>query len=192
MAQPRAQQENTGNSVDSSEQVLMRRPDLDGLPALSLPPGHALWRAGAADADGIAAVMASAFGPEWTPERVRRSLLDASDVETTFVIETAAGPVATASARLDPGRFPGSGYVHWVGVHADHRGRRLGAAVVLAVLDRFRELGCRDAVLETDPPRLPAIRVYLGLGFRPESVGTAHEAMWRDIFANLGDADGWS
>ena len=163
----------------------MRRSDLDGLPASSLPVGHALRRAGGADADGIAGVMASAFGPEWTPERVRRSLLDAPDVETTFVIETAAGPVATASARLDPVRFPDSGYVHWVGVHADHWGRRLGAAVVLAVLDRFRELGCRDAVLETDPPRLPAIHVYLGLGFRPEPAGPAHEAMWRDIFANL-------
>ena len=167
----------------------MRRPDLDGLPTPPLPSGHALRRAGAADADGIAVVMASAFGPEWTADRVRRSVLDAPDVETTFVIEMAAGPVATASARLDPVRFPGSGYVHWVGVHADHRGRRLGAAVVLSVLNRFRELGCRDAVLETDPPRLPAIRVYLDLGFRPEAVGPAHEAMWREIFANLGAED---
>ncbi len=172
--------------MGSSNQVLMRRPDLDGLPAPPLSAGHTLRRAGTADAGGIAIVMASAFGPEWTPERVRRSLLDAPDVETTFVIETAAGPVATASARLDPARFPGSGYLHWVGVHADHRERRLGAAVVLTVLARFRDLGCRDAVLETDPPRLPAIRVYLGLGFRPEPLGRAHEAVWRDIFANLG------
>ncbi len=175
----------------ASEQVLMRRPGLDRLPPPTLPAGYALRLAEAPDADGIAVVMASAFGPEWAADRVRRSLLDAPDVETTFVIETAGGPVATASARLDPVRFAGSGYVHWVGVHADHRGQRLGAAVVLAVLDRFRELGCRDAVLETDPPRLPAIRTYLNLGFRPESVGPEHEAMWRDSFASL-EADGRS
>jgi hypothetical protein len=41
-------------------------------------------------------------------------------------------------------------------------------------------------VLETDPPRLPAIRTYLDLGFRPENVVPEHEAIWRDILATLG------
>lgn len=164
----------------------MRRSVLDDLPPLPpLPPGYALRVAGPADAAGIADVLASAFGPEWTADRVREALLEAPDVERTFVVAVAGRPVATASARLLPALYPGSGYVHWVGAHAAHRGRRLGAAVTLAVLDRFRALGCRDAVLETDPPRLPAIRTYLGLGFRPEPRDARHERVWREILAGL-------
>ena len=87
--------------------------------------------------------------------------------------------------RLDPARFPGSGYLHWVGVHAAHRGRRLGYVISLAVLHRFRALGCRDAVLETDPPRLPAIRTYLRLGLRPEPAIPAHEEMWPALLAQI-------
>jgi mycothiol synthase len=167
-------------------QLFMRRPRLDDLPPLPrLPPGHELRVATADDADGIAAIMASAFGPDWTVDRVRRELLDAEDVETTFVITSGGVPVATASLRLLPDRYPGSGYVHWVGVHAEHRGKRLGRAVSLAVLRRCRDLGCRDAVLETDPPRLPAIRTYLNLGFRPEHVVPEHEAVWQDILGAL-------
>ena len=169
-------------------QVFMRRPTLDGLPPLPpLPPRHELRRATAHDADGLAAVLASAFGPEWTADRVREALLDAPDVETTFLIEVDGTPIATAAARLLPERYPGSGYLHWVGVHAAHRGRGLGRAVVLAVLDRFRALGCRDAVLETDPPRLPAIRVYLDLGFHPEPRAPEDDARWRGILDRLTD-----
>ena len=162
----------------------MRRPDLEGLPT---PPRLAtdqdLRVAVAGDADGLAAVLAGAFGPDWTADKVREVLLAAPDVETTFVATVGGVPAATASARLLPERYPGSGYVHWVGTHPAHRGVGLGRAVTLATLRRFRELGCRDAVLETDPPRLAAIRLYLSLGFRPELVDPAHEANWRGILS---------
>ena len=174
-----------------ARQVFMRRPDLDDLPPPPpLPAGYGLRRAAAADAEGLAAVLASAFGPEWTAGRVRQALLDAPDVETTFLVEVGGEAVATAAARLLPACCPGSGYLHWVGVHADHRGQRLGSAVSLAVLRRFRDLGCRDAVLETDPPRLPAIRTYLTLGFVPEPVAPEHEVLWREILDQLGRRSG--
>jgi mycothiol synthase len=139
------------------------------------------------DADGIAAVMVSAFGPDWSPARVREALLDAPDVKATYVVVHGREPVATASARLVPQRYPGSGYLHWVGAHEAHRGRRLGALVSLAALHYFREAGCRDAVLETDPPRLAAIRTYLTLGFVPELVDPEHERIWREIKGVLGE-----
>lgn len=167
-------------------QLFMRLPDLDHLPPVPpLPPGHELRTAVAADAEGIAAMMASAFDPDWTVERVRRALLDAEDVPKTFLITFHGLTVATASARLVPDRYPGSGYVHWVAVHADHRGKRLGYIASLEVLRYFRSIGCRDAVLETDPPRLAAIRTYLNLGFVPENVDPEHEAQWREITQSL-------
>lgn len=167
-------------------QLFMRRPELTSLPPLwAAPDGYALRTAGPEDADGIAAVLASAFGPEWTARKVRDALLEAPDVKATYVVVHADGPVATASARLVPERYPGSGYLHWVGSHQQHRGHRLGALVSLAALHYFRDAGCRDAVLETDPPRLAAIRTYLKLGFLPEFVDPAHERVWREITAAL-------
>jgi mycothiol synthase len=163
-------------------QLFMRRPSLEDLAPLPVLAEHdALREARSDDAAALAGVLSSAFGQEWTVERVREALLDAPDVDTTFVVTSMARPVATASSRLDPERYPGSGYLHWVGVHASARGRQLGRAVSLAVLYRFRDLGCRDAVLETDPPRFPAIRIYLHLGFVPEPRVPAHETIWRDI-----------
>jgi mycothiol synthase len=169
-------------------QLFMRRSELTSLPELPSPPeGYLLRAAGPEDAEGIAAVMASAFGPEWTAERVRQALLDAPDVKETYVVTQADAPVATASARLVPERYPVSGYLHWVGTHAEHRGKRLGALVSLAALHYFRAAGCHDAILETDPPRLPAIRTYLNLGFAPEIVDPAHEEVWREVTARLAE-----
>jgi mycothiol synthase len=172
--------------MSETRQLFMKRSDLEGLPpAPALPEGYEVRTAGPADAEAIAAVMASAFGPEWNGAKVREELFDAPDVPETFVVTAGGVPVATASARFLPEQFPGSGYVHWVGGHADHRGKRLGYAVTLAVLHYFRAQGCHDAVLETDPPRLPAIRVYLSLGFRPVPVTPEHERIWPEILAAL-------
>lgn len=166
-------------------QLFMRRPSLDHLPLLPALTGHdALREASGDDAAALAEVLSSAFKQEWTVERVKAALLDAPDVAATFVVTSVRRPIATASARLVPELYPDSGFLHWVGVHADARGRHLGRLVTLAVLHRFRDLGCRDAVLETDPPRLPAIRVYLSLGFVPEPRVPAHATVWREILTD--------
>ena len=172
--------------MTTPDQLFMRRPGLADLPPLpALPPGHRLRVATGADARALAVIMASAFGPEWTGDQVSEKLLDPPDVIRTWMILADDEPAATASARLLPERYPGSGYLHWVGTHQDHRGKGLGAIATLAVLHDFREMGCRDAVLETDPPRLPAIRTYLKLGFHPEYRAPGQEVVWRDILTRI-------
>ena len=173
--------------MPTADQLFMRRPSLDDLPTIPpLPLGYRLRIAGRDDAGALAAIMASAFGPEWTAGHVRERLLDPPDVIRTWMILARDGSAATASTRLLPDAYPGSGYLHWVGTHQDHRGKRLGAIVTLAVLHDFREMGCRDAVLETDPPRLPAIRTYLNLGFRPEYRAAGHDLVWTGILRRIG------
>jgi mycothiol synthase len=113
--------------------------------------------------------------------------LRAPDVREIFVITRDGVPVATASARLDPDRFPGSGYVHWVAADPAQSGRGLGYAATLATLHAFVALGCRDAVLETDDERLPAIRTYRKLGFAPEFADDTHAARWQAVDAALAE-----
>ncbi|MGI8644301.1 MAG: GNAT family N-acetyltransferase [Thermomicrobiales bacterium] len=170
----------------ANTQLFMRRPGLSDLPSLpELPEVYQVRIAEQADAGALAAVLASAFVPEWTLEHVHAKLLDSPDVVRTWMIWAGDEPAATASARLLPDAYPSSGYLHWVGTHRDHQGKRRGAVVTLAVLHDFRQMGCRDAVLETDPPRLPAIRTYLHLGFRPEYRAAGEDLVWADILARI-------
>ncbi len=170
--------------------LIMRRKDLAELPDFpTLPVGTRLRRADFPDAPGLARVLASAFADErWTPGLVHRLLLDAPDVVAVFVVEVDGVACATASARLLPERFPHCGYVHWVGTHAGAAGRGLARLANLAVLHEFVRQRCTAVVLETDDVRLAAIRMYHGLGFRPEMTEPCHPARWEAVLAQLESA----
>jgi mycothiol synthase len=169
------------------QQLLMRRADLAALPDLpTLPPGYALREGGEADLSGLADLLGMAFDDnEWTEAKAQKALFADATVKRVYVIEHEGVPVATASVRLLPEAYPGSGYVHWVGAHPDHRRLGLGYIVSLATLHDFVAHGCRDAVLETDDFRLPAIRTYLKLGFAPVDRDETHPARWEKIMAQL-------
>ena len=173
------------------DHLLMRRSNLDDLPPMpELPPGYVLRTYRANDLEPLAVTMRAAFEDEsWTPEYLRDTLVDAPDVLKIFVIEFEGKPVASASVRLIPDKFPASGYVHWVACHPAHRRKGLGYAITLATLYEFVKLGCKDAVLETDDHRLPAIRTYRSLGFVEEHTAESHLLRWAAIADMLANAN---
>jgi mycothiol synthase len=82
--------------------------------------------------------------------------------------------------------FPsGVGSVHMVAVTPEHRRRGLGRLLVLFALRRFCEQGIARARLQTDDVRLPAIKIYLGLGFRPLLTHESHLERWRKVYRKL-------
>jgi mycothiol synthase len=165
----------------------MRRPHLEAIPEpCPLPARYALREATEADGPALAGVLTRAFAEPWSVERVNEVLLAHPEVPTTFLIEHAGVPMATASFQLKPEEFPASGWVHYVGAEPAHAGRGLGAAVVVAVLRAARDAGKQDAMLTTDDPRLPAIRTYLKLGFEPDLWHPSHPERWQAIYAALG------
>ena len=170
-------------------QLLMRRPNLDALPKMpTLPAGSILRAAAPEDGPALAALLQSAFPEEiWTLERVQSALLEAPDVEETYLITRGDELLATASARIAP-EFPRSGYLHWVAVTPAAQGQSLGFDISLAVLHGFAKRGCADAVLETDDHRLPAIKTYQNLGFVPEPSHDTHPERWTDVLAKLAAA----
>ncbi len=60
----------------------------------------------------------------------------------------------------------GCGAIQNIGVTPEHRGRRLGTALILRALSGFREVGLQQAYLEVTADNEPAIRLYQRLGFR--------------------------
>ncbi len=178
--------------------LFMRNTDISNLPAIPTVPEHYCLRATIlpeSEHASVAACLAGAFGIQhgiWNAERIPKEFILQTEVKKTFVIEytnpetgekTVAG---TASARIMPERYPGSGYLHWVGVHPEHQGHRFGMILSLAVLHEFRDaLGCASAVLETQDTSVPAIRIYSKLGFKPEFVDDSHPSRWDKVLPQL-------
>jgi mycothiol synthase len=162
----------------------MRRPHLRGLPPVELPLGYRLRTAGEGDAPGLSSLLTAAFAEEWDESRVRRNLMDDPGVVAIYVIEKMDGRiVATASSRIVPQQYPGSGYLHWVGADPAESGRRLGYLVTLTVLHDFAGRGLDDSVLETDDWRIPAIATYLKTGYVPEPREPVDQDRWSKVRA---------
>jgi mycothiol synthase len=164
-------------------QLVMKRPP----GAAPLPPESPVKvrEATPADAEAIGKLMALAFPElEWDAARANKDLFDAPDVPVTYVVDEGDKIIATASVRYHE-RFPGAGYVHWVGVDPAQRGRRLGAVVMARVMRRFAADGRSFSILETDDFRLPAIASYLGQGFVPHYTDPDHEERWSKVFEQL-------
>jgi mycothiol synthase len=105
-----------------------------------------------------------------------------------FVIEEKASGalVAACFASHHPSlRHPKAGNFGWLAVHPDHRGRRLGQSVSAAVTSRLIAGGYRRIYLETHDHRLPAIAIYLKMGWKPWLYLPEMEERWAAIYQAL-------
>jgi GNAT superfamily N-acetyltransferase len=104
----------------------------------------------------------------------------------SFVATMHGLPVATAQLHLHPDdEYAPLAELGWVAVRPEHRGRRLGSAVCLAVMHYAKVTGYRELFLRTDDGRLPAIRLYLRLGWQPWMRDASSPARWQDILAKV-------
>jgi mycothiol synthase len=111
------------------------------------------------------------------------------DPKGVFLILQAGKPVATAFAWLDAPEERAAGRLHWVGCDESQRGKGLGRAVVVAVLNYLKVKGLSRATLDTQTYRLPAIQLYLDLGFVP-FIGASFEQLeaWSGVFKAFANA----
>ncbi len=170
-----------------SPQLSMRRPSLEGLPALNLPAGYILrsYRPG----DGVhwERIIGESFDWKDRDGRFDKDMRPdyAFRPERVLFICRGEEPVATASAWFRPMFGKTTGYLHYVGVLPSEWGKALGREVSLACLHRMKEEGRESAVLDTDDFRIAAIKTYLGMGFIPLLKHENQRQRWRDVFENL-------
>ena len=73
------------------------------------------------------------------------------------------------------------GRLDFVVTHPDHRKKGLGKNICIAVINHFIEKKYKKVILQTDDWRIPAIAVYLKLGFKPVITSKELEKRWNKI-----------
>ena len=168
----------------------MVRPNLENLPPVEVPQGHRLVAATEFEdpAPMWAHLLDACFDDSaWTAGSLRETFIDQEqyDPDGTFFIMHDNKPVSTAFAWLDDPGATDMGRIHYVGSLPEHRRKGLARAVVVAVMRYFRDNGFQRAFLGTHPALLPAIRLYLSLGFEPAAANAEHRQVWAEVMENL-------
>lgn len=180
-------------------QLVMLRPRLDDLPPLELPDGASLRTFVEGDELHWRRIIRASFGWEWTADDFARRMRGQPPFRPERVLFVCwhGEPVGTATVWRQDHWGDHSAVLHMVGVLPEATGRRLGRLVSLACLHRMRDEGFRQATLQTDDFRLPAVRTYLNLGFRPLLVHDNQRERWPSVLRQVGyhrlaDGTDWS
>ncbi|MEM7531790.1 MAG: GNAT family N-acetyltransferase [Chloroflexota bacterium] len=156
-------------------------------PAVHVPEGYTLRTYQRGDEPGFYHVMDLAGFKDWDDETLRPWLMKILPDGWFLITHDATGEiVATAMANHNAtDQHPFAGELGWVAGHPAHSGKGLGMAVCGAVVERLLQGGYKLIYLNTDDWRLPAITVYLRLGWIP----LLHEAdmaeRWRVVCEQL-------
>ena len=123
-------------------------------------------------------IIKSAFGSNFTFD----FLIKAGDYKPEHVLYLSYNgkPIATTTA-VEHQNYPGEGWYRMVGVRTDARGMGAGRLIGLAALHALRDRGYKSALLSTDDHRIPAINLYLSLGFEPMYTHESHKERWEKV-----------
>ncbi|MBR2352990.1 MAG: GNAT family N-acetyltransferase [Clostridia bacterium] len=165
-------------------QLLMKKANISKLPPILLKNGMELihHREGVGMEAEWEAIIESAFERHYSFS----FMIKAGDYKPEHVLYLTHNSrfIATASAVESP-MFPGVGWYRMVGVRKDAQGLGAGTTIALAALHALRDRGYTEAMLSTDDERLPAISMYLSLGFEPYYTHESHKERWEKVLAAL-------
>lgn len=175
-------------SIMPELQLMMRRPNLEGLYEVDLPPSYRIRTYQHGDEEAWVDIMNESLGSGWTVSKCQKSLIRRPQFEPEglLFITHKGSSVGTACAWREAVAEKEIGYVHMVGILKAHRGKRLGKGLVLKVLQYLKERGLKEARLLTDDFRLPAIKTYLNAGMEPVFREESHRGRWANVYRSLG------
>ena len=165
------------------------------LPDAPLPAGYVMRAYRPGDEAGWAETLAAAGFTTWDAGRVLEYVEDADRRAGSRLVERAGRIVAAtfasrasnrpAGPRAASGSPRAEGVLDYVATRSDHRGRGLGRATCTGVSQYLIEHGCNVVTLSTDDWRLPAIHLYLSMGFRPVMNREDMPARWAEVISRL-------
>ncbi|MFC1479451.1 GNAT family N-acetyltransferase [Planctomycetota bacterium] len=180
----------SNDSRQLTPQLAMVRDTLLDIPEVKLPDGYEIRTYLPGDGAAWERIIGGSFEKEMEPGSFDSIMRDDSAFrpERIFFVMYDSMPAATASAWYMPEYGEEYGYLHYVGCANDHRGKGLGKTVNYAALHHMKKEGRTKALLRTDDFRIPAIKTYLKLGFKPLLMHENQGERWRNILSGI-DAD---
>ena len=168
----------------SLPQLIMRNPDITKLPPLVLTDGFELFCH--KENCGMEKIWEDIIEDAFEHRFSFEFLKNAGDFkpERVLYISKNGVPIATASAVEHP-NYPDEGWFRMVGVKSDARGLGVGKMIALATLYELRNRGYTSALLSTDDHRIPAISLYLSLGFQPIYTHESHQERWKKVYEEI-------
>lgn len=164
--------------MDKLPQLIMRHPDLTDLPPLVLPDGFDLHTHNDGDEDVWEAIIEAAFGTHFNFDFIRNG----GDYKPEHVLYLRRNGIDIATtAAIENDKYPNEGWFRMVAVHPDARGLGAGRMITMAALHALAARGYKSACLSTDDERIPAINLYLSIGFRPLMTHESHPQRWKKI-----------
>jgi mycothiol synthase len=164
---------------------------LDGLalqPPARWPQGTGFRYFGdpATDSERWAALVTRAFGEDTSASRIHSQLAEAGSDRLLYIfaVDLDTGrEIGTTRGRVDTLAGEATGYVGTVGVLPEYRGRGLGRALMLQIVQILAARGLTSATLFVEGANDGARRLYQSLGWR-EVYRTVH--YWKSLPAVVG------
>ena len=159
------------------------------LPDVPLSDGYVMRPYQPGDESSWAETLQVCGFKSWNDTEVRAYLEDTERRQGSRVVAYNGGIVAATFASRNMGDASGSigpeGVLDFVVTHPNHRGKKLARATCTEVSKFFLYLGYKSVSLLTDDWRLPAIHVYLSLGFKPVMNRNDMPKRWATIYDKL-------
>ena len=159
-----------------------------GIPDARVPDGYVLRQYRPGDEDSWQGLLrAGGFSEDWSSRTVRDYMLDPVRRAGSWVAASGEDLVSATFATPDA-QCAEIAFLDYVVTHPDHRSKGLSRAVCTGVMRFFLERGYRRIRLLTDDWRLPAISLYLSMGFEPEMTRADMPGRWREVREKLSEA----
>ena len=155
------------------------------MPTSTTPPGFTFRGCRPGDEDSwVSLINAGEYGSDWDRARFDEYILGPERKEGSRVVERDGVIVAATFASVQPD-MDDMGRVDFVTSLPEYRGFGLGRLVCSEVVRYLIDRGYSRVILFTDDWRLPAIGLYLSLGFEPQMTREDMPERWEAIRRNL-------
>ncbi len=153
-----------------------------------LPAGYSMRTYREGDKGAYVQLMRRAGFDTWDEAKALRVIETMFPSGLLFIVHNQTRTlVATTAAQANPREHhPDGAELGWVATDPDHRGKGLGFITSATVTRQLHESRYPTLYLLTDTFRLPAIHIYLKLGWIPFLDLPDSEAAWRTVCAELG------
>jgi len=160
-------------------------------------PGYVIRTYRPGDEAHFLSLMAKMDFDPWDDEKLRYNMARIIPDGWFFAVERASESIVGTAMCLHnyTGSTPFTGDVGWLVCDPCHRGHRLGYSLTAYVTARFVHAGYARIQLHTEYYRLPAVKIYLTLGYLPVIRSREMYCLWQEVCEQIGwefTPDAWS